>query len=176
MASRRASDEIERHVRQWNGLITRTASQFGIQWTDLDDLLQDIRIRVWRAMQSPREKSGALPSSYMYSLVRSATIDFLRRRRDRRASTHLSLDSAAALPAPTELTAEGVEAVLEGALTRLSAERRVAVRLHLDGKHLRDIAQLLDWSEGKTRNLLYRGLEDLKLMLQDSSDEEEGRE
>ena len=171
--SRVASNEIERHVKQWNALITRTASQFGIQWTDLDDLLQDIRIRVWRAMQAPREKSGGLPSSYMYSLVRSATVDFLRRRRDRRASVHLSLDSAANLPAPSELTVEGVERALEGALLQLAPERRVAVRLHLDGKHLREIALLLDWSEGKARNLLYRGLDDLKLMLRGSADGEE---
>ena len=37
-----------------------------------------------------------------------------------------------------------------------------ALVLNLAGYHRNEIAQLLGWSEAKTRNLLYRGLEDLR--------------
>jgi RNA polymerase sigma-70 factor (ECF subfamily) len=98
----------------------------------------------------------------MYNLVRSAATDFLRRRRTRREGAHLSLvavETVAAPPAPSE---EALEHALERALSGLAPERRVAVRLHLDGKHLNDIAELLGWTSAKARNLLYRGLDDLK--------------
>ncbi len=164
------SDEIERHVSQWSGLIARTATRFGISWADLDDLRQEVRIRVWRATKDSGEKRSALTSSYMYRIVRSAMVDYLRRRRDR---DHLSLDRAVTVHASTDVTAEGLEAALGEALGRLAPERRIAVRLHLDGRHLSEIAELLDWSEGKARNLLYRGLEDLKHTLQDRAAREE---
>ena len=39
------------------------------------------------------------------------------------------------------------------------------MRLHLQGYHRDEIAGLLGWSEAKTRNLLYRGLDDLRALL-----------
>ena len=38
----------------------------------------------------------------------------------------------------------------------------MVVRLHLAGYHRDEIARLLNWTEAKTRNLLYRGLADLR--------------
>jgi len=36
------------------------------------------------------------------------------------------------------------------------------VRMHLAGHPREEIAALLGWSEAKTRNLLYRGMNDLR--------------
>jgi RNA polymerase sigma-70 factor (ECF subfamily) len=41
----------------------------------------------------------------------------------------------------------------------------VAVRYHLSGYDREDIARSLGWSEARTRNLLYRGLDDLRRRL-----------
>jgi DNA-directed RNA polymerase specialized sigma24 family protein len=38
--------------------------------------------------------------------------------------------------------------------------------MYLQGYAREEIAQLLRWSEAKTRNLLYRGLDDLKRQLE----------
>ena len=48
------------------------------------------------------------------------------------------------------------------AVETLSKTRRPVVRMHLAGYHRNEIADLLGWSEAKTRNLLYRGLHDLR--------------
>jgi RNA polymerase sigma-70 factor (ECF subfamily) len=62
-------------------------------------------------------------------------------------------------------------AVLEGseladrvarAIGEIHASRRPAVRMHLAGYPREEIAKLMGWTEAKTRNLLYRGLADLR--------------
>jgi DNA-directed RNA polymerase specialized sigma24 family protein len=59
---------------------------------------------------------------------------------------------------------------LETALFRVPESRRPAVRLHLEGRHLSEIARLLGWTSASARNRLYRGLEDLKAALRDDVD------
>ena len=51
--------------------------------------------------------------------------------------------------------------------------RRRVVRLFLLNMTLEEIAIFLNWSEAKTRNLLYRGLDDLKRMLKEKGIEYE---
>ena len=53
------------------------------------------------------------------------------------------------------------------AVESLINSRRRVVRLYLLNMTLEEIAILLQWSEAKTRNLLYRGLEDIKKKLKD---------
>jgi RNA polymerase sigma-70 factor (ECF subfamily) len=48
------------------------------------------------------------------------------------------------------------------ALARLAANRRRAVKLHLQGMSFQEVARLLGWTDAKARNLVYRGLEDLR--------------
>jgi RNA polymerase sigma factor (sigma-70 family) len=54
---------------------------------------------------------------------------------------------------------------VQAALSRLSDNRRRAVGLYLEGMTSQEIATLLGWSEPKARNLLYRGLSDLRAQL-----------
>ena len=48
------------------------------------------------------------------------------------------------------------------AVGRLPDSRRSVVRMYLAGYGREEIADLLGWTEPKTRNLLYRGLADLR--------------
>jgi len=59
-----------------------------------------------------------------------------------------------------------VDADLDDVLQEaLSTDRRIAVRFHLSGYDRNDIARSLVWSEARTRNLVYRGLDDLRQRL-----------
>ena len=51
---------------------------------------------------------------------------------------------------------------VERALAGLGPDRSTAVRLHLQGFTLEEMARLLAWTEPRARNLLYRGLRDLR--------------
>ena len=66
-------------------------------------------------------------------------------------------------PAPDQVLAESETAEqVERAIQSIHASRRAVVRMHLMGHSREEIAQLLGWTEAKTRNLLYRGLADVR--------------
>lgn len=48
------------------------------------------------------------------------------------------------------------------AIETIPASRRPVVRMYLAGYPREEIAALMGWTEGKTRNLRYRGLADLR--------------
>ena len=61
-----------------------------------------------------------------------------------------------------QLSGGDLVAALDRALALLVSSRRAVVRMHLAGYPREEIADLMGWSESKTRNLLYRGLDDLR--------------
>jgi RNA polymerase sigma-70 factor (ECF subfamily) len=131
--------------------------------------MQEVRIRLWRA-QRTSEQISEVNTSYIYRTASSAALDVIRRRRSRRAEHHQSLDderSAVALaesaPGPHgELESSEVAAQVAQAIEAIPATRRPVVRMYLTGHPREEIARLMGWTEGKTRNLLYRGLADLR--------------
>jgi RNA polymerase sigma-70 factor (ECF subfamily) len=149
----------------------RLARRTGLGADDLDELLQEVRIRLWRALGTP-ERIREVRALYIQRTVASAAMDLIRRRRARR---ELPLDPAdgethAEPPAPggadRELDRAEFDAAVARALEELAEPRRVVVRLHLTGYDREEIARMLGWSEPKTRNLLYRGLGDLREALE----------
>jgi RNA polymerase sigma factor (sigma-70 family) len=117
----------------------------------------------------------AVRASYVYRTALSAAVDMIRRRR---ARVQVPLDSAEGRFAEVEATAvapngpvavetEELAARVDAAVAGLAEPRDVVVRLYLSGYSHDEIAELLAWTEGKTRNLLYRGLADLRARLAD---------
>jgi RNA polymerase sigma factor (sigma-70 family) len=164
------SAAIEAAVDRWGGLIRRAALRHGLAGADQEEVVQDLRIRLWRALGKPNEKNPAESPSYVYRAAMSAALDLLRRRRAGALGRPVDLGLVSeTLPArggdSADDEAEQV-AALGRALERVLPERRLAVRLHLDGKSRSEIADLTGWNEARTRNLLYRGLADLKALLE----------
>ena len=138
-----------------------------------DDIEQEARISLWKALGSEREI--AFPASYIYKVGISAAHRAIRRARARRerpleeegdeTSPGRSL-SAPPHAAPDKL-AERREWVgkIQAALARLPENRRLAIELHLQDLTTAQIGEILGWSEPKARNLLYRGLKDLRQSL-----------
>jgi RNA polymerase sigma factor (sigma-70 family) len=157
----------------------------GIQF---DDIEQEARLRLWRAIEAEREIN--FHGSYIYKIVASVTINAIRRAKSRREE-QLRLaegeEDAAAMEAQTitpttsaenspEAQAERGELLrrVEEAMARLPENRRLAVGLHLKGMTTDEIADLMGWSEPKARNLVYRGLKDLRGELRDAGIEYSG--
>ena len=67
--------------------------------------------------------------------------------------------------AETVLEEQEFTARIGAAVAALSTPRDVVVRLYLAGYDRHEIADMLEWSEPKTRNLIYRGLDDLRARL-----------
>jgi RNA polymerase sigma factor (sigma-70 family) len=145
-------------------MIRAAGARFGVGDDDIDTLMQDVRIRLWRS-RGESEEIAALPTSYVYRTAMAAAVDLVRTRR-RGDGRSVSLDSIETLAARGEtdaaLLASDLGAAVARALEDLVEARRIVVRLHLSGYERAEIVELLGWSNAKVRNLLYRGLQDLR--------------
>jgi len=167
------SAAIERALARFGDVARRAGAAHGLQGQDLDEVLQEVRIRLWRVDSSSSGKLDALKSSYVYRAALSAAIDLLRRRRARReesldgddASDHDLSAFASPASADADVLASDTGRAIEAALALVVPSRRAVVRMYLAGYDRQEIAALLRWSEAKTRNLLYRGLDDLRQLL-----------
>lgn len=173
---------IEAYGRFLRQTIVRVCpKQLGLQY---DEIEQEARLRLWRALESEREISN--PASYLYRIAVTATLDVIRRvKRKREEQMAASDDSEGEFIVPHALIADPVRAPdceaerrqlvekVRKAVARLPDNRRTAVGLHLEGLTTQEIADLLGWSEPKARNLVYRGLKDVRQYLKEAGIEYE---
>ena len=136
------------------------------QGLDVDEAIQDVRIRLWKALSSEREITHL--ASYVRRTVVSAVIDALRRRRARREDALDSLEAAGADAAAAgggpERTADRAQriALARAAIATLPERRRVPAQLLLQGFTTQEIARMLGYTEATARNLAYRGVEEIR--------------
>jgi RNA polymerase sigma factor (sigma-70 family) len=147
----------------------------GIQ---INDIEQEAHLRLWRALQSERELTNA--ASYIYRIAVTTTIDAVRRvmARQEEQEDESEAEIGTLAVGSERLPDQAVERSqlmqkVEGALMRLTENRRIAVEFHLQGMTSQEIADLCDWTEPKARNLVYRGLNELRKRLRDEGVEYE---
>lgn len=133
-----------------------------------DDIVQTAMVRVLE-IQKKNEQNHAPPPSYLWKVAYTATVAEIRKAHRRR---EVSLDpaplsaQAADRPDPLEeLSALELGRGIQFCLGRLREARRLAVGFHLLGHSLSEIETLLGWNPKRVRNLLYRGLADLRSCL-----------
>lgn len=138
---------------------------------DLDEIEQETRIRLWKALESDRIE--VLGASYVQKVVASVVIDAGRRAAVRAADPLPESDSEAG---PAGLVAEGADrAAMDGqhvdhvmrCIGALPVRRRIPVKLHLQGYSLPEIAELEGVSAEAVRKLVTRGLDELKQALRE---------
>ncbi len=164
------SPELERVLLRCAETVRRVGRRHGLSPGDVDEVFQEVRIRLWKALASG-ERIGAAPASYVYRTAQSAAVDLIRRRRVKREDTiDVTRPSGEAVlgtnPGPDEAAErEEVLQALERAVGELTESRRPVVRMYLAGYRVDEIADVVGWTEAKTRNLVYRGLADLRARL-----------
>jgi RNA polymerase sigma factor (sigma-70 family) len=166
----RSASTLDAALTGFTEMVRRVAWRHRLSDADVDEVMQEVRIRIWKASgggDAPSEQFLQSPTSYVYKTAVSAAIDVIRRQRSERVRNTISLEG----DAPVLETAPTAQAELEGselaeqvarAVESIPATRRPAVRMYLAGYTREDIAELMGWSEAKTRNLMYRGLDDLR--------------
>ncbi len=166
------SPALETVIGRFRTMVRSVAARHRLPEDALDDVVQEVRIRLWRAFPTG-EQIGRLGASYVYRTATSAALDLIRRRRARGADITDPADErleqlAAATRGPqAELESnEALNEILE-TVEALIPPRRAVVRMYLSGYEREEIADVLGWSEAKTRNLLYRGLADLRERLRE---------
>jgi RNA polymerase sigma factor (sigma-70 family) len=174
-------------IAEYGRFLRQTIIQFcpkdlGLQFSDIE---QEARLRLWRALQSEREIENL--ASYLYRIAVTATLDAIRRVKAKREDQLLLTEEAEEETGEPHRLVAGPEHApdllaerrlmvrkVEAALARLPENRRRAVGLHLEGMTKQEIGDLLGWTESKARNLVYRGLQDLREQLRAEGMDYEG--
>lgn len=167
------SPALERALGKFPGILRRVCWRYRFSGSDVDELVQEVRIRLWRAhgeQAAAGEHIENIPASYLHRTALSAAIDLLRRRRARRTDQTVSIedeDQVDEQSGPDQDLAESELAKqVEQAIETIQLSRRPVVRMHLMGHSREEIARVMGWTPDKTRNLLYRGLAELRERLQ----------
>src|SRR5262245_39131107 len=146
----RVSSTIEAVVTRFRTMVRSVGARRGLLDSDLDEVLQEVRIRLWQAEKSGKELES-LGSSYVYTVATTATLDLLRRRRafagDRTDDVDDMTDLPIARPSPhDELEGTELGKQIDEVIDDLPIDRRVAVRFHLQGYDRKDIERATGWS------------------------------
>jgi RNA polymerase sigma factor (sigma-70 family) len=165
------SPALEAVVNKFAGLVRGVAWRHRLSEAEIHEVMQQVRIRLWQA-RGTGEQISRVPASYVYRTAVSAVLDMMRRRRTQRTEQMLSIDEPGMVVATTtnperELESSELVAQVARAIDTIPLSRRAVVRMYLAGHPREEIADLLGWSEAKTRNLLYRGLGDLRARLKE---------
>ncbi|HVQ29264.1 MAG TPA: sigma-70 family RNA polymerase sigma factor, partial [Vicinamibacteria bacterium] len=161
---------FEALVRQYGRLITAVVARVGGARAAgaRDDVAQEVLLALWKRLE--REQTMEVGSSYVYKAAVRETVRALRREGSKRQET---LDENTAPPnspasGPFEHLAESERgARIEACLGSLPLERERAVRAHLRGFEIGEIMGLYGWPYQKARNLVARGMTDLRRLLRE---------
>lgn len=165
----RKENEFEAILNRFLGLIKIHIHKFDPQRFGLDpeDILQEIKIKMWRILQNEKEIKNY--PSYIKKIINSSVIDMLRKwSRDERIYFQEKQKKISETKDDywAELRGEdNLKSFVAEAVNSLIDSRRKVVKLFLLGMTIEEMSLFFNWSQDKTRNLLYRGLADLKKIL-----------
>lgn len=162
-------DEFMDIIEQFSQFIRVHILKFAPQrkGIDPDDILQEVKIKIWNVLND--EKKIDNYASYIKKIVNSSVIDHLRKiRREERVlikELNRKIEEKRSTYNREKIESENFKNILGQSVDSLLESRRKVVKLYLLNMTLEEISEFFNWSTHKTRNLLYRGLKDLKKIL-----------
>jgi len=166
---------FEQLVRDHQAMVFRTLLRLTGSREHIDDLAQDVFLRLYRAL--PSFRGEALITTYLYRIaVNVAQDEWKRRRRDDRSHVSLSDETSAwedRLPHPDRNAEQQIEErefqqAVEEQLQRLSQiERTIIVLYHQEERTYEQIAYSLGMPIGTVRTHLHRGRKKLREAIQE---------
>jgi len=164
------NDHVEKLILDFSRYILSKINSFNYQkyGIEQDDLLQDIRIRIWKVCVHNNNNIRNY-QAYIKKIVNSVVVDEIQKSRKAIKAlefyNHGSLNRDYYCRERNVAHKENFKETLIHSLNGLKRSRRKVLHLYLSGFTVEEIAELHNWSLGKTNNLFYRGLKDLKNIL-----------
>jgi RNA polymerase sigma factor (sigma-70 family) len=166
---------FEQLVRDHQTMVFRTLLRLTGSREHVDDLAQDVFLRLYRSL--PSFRGEALITTYLYRIaVNVAQDEWKRRRRDDRSHVSLSDETSAwedRLPHPDRNAEQQIEErefqqIVEEQLQRLSQiERTIIVLYHQEERTYEQISYSLGMPIGTVRTHLHRGRKKLREAIQE---------
>ncbi|MGB8951699.1 MAG: RNA polymerase sigma factor [Candidatus Aminicenantales bacterium] len=172
-------DQNENKVQEFKSLIDRFSRFINIHiqkfnlyklGLDANDILQEIKIKIWKVLDS--EKKITNYASYIKKIVDSSVIDQIRKIKREEGIYNCEINKRISEQKNSYLsrlshTEKDLKEIVGRAVDSLIESRRKVVKLYFLSMTIEEIAHYFHWSNDKTRNLLYRGLSDLKKKLKE---------
>ncbi len=164
--------ELERILNSFSNFIRMHILKYNLYKYGIDpeDIAQEIRIKLWKVLNC--EKNIDHRPSYIRKVIDSTVIDHLRKWK--RSEIVFSEEIMKVISetryiyqSPEPPHDDRLQEIIVQAANQLIESRRKAVKLFLLNMNLDEIARYYSWSKDKARNLLYRGLADLKRILKE---------
>jgi len=171
--------EFEAIINRFSKFIKANILKFDLHKNGIDpeDVNQEIKIKIWKILNNEKEIRNY--SSYIKKIVDTSVIDQIRKSRRQEGIINHEKQKKISEQKSYYLKEnphdKNLSEIIEKALGSLLISRRKVVRLFLLNMNVEEIAVLLNWSKDKTRNLLYRGLYDLKKKLKENGIEYENK-
>ena len=140
-------------LHRYRGLLFTLCSRFGHRGLDVDDLLQEATIALWRNRERLYELGKVEQAALTWKIARNAVIDALRRYKD-----HDALPDSYDAPADDR----GLMHELYEQIGRLDEPDRSIVKMQLEGYSYEEIGTHLGMSEKNVSVRLVRIKEKLK--------------
>ena len=179
MDSQTRKNDFESLIKNFTGLIYFHIKKFNTQKNvlDYDDISQEVILKLWKVINN--EKKIKHYSSYIKKVVNSTIIDYLRKsRRQQQVISSKMQEKIFEKQVPFKEKDDQKKFLVKkiySAVESLIESRKKVVKLYLLDLTIEEISILFNWTEDKTRNLLYRGLSDLKKNLKESGIEYENK-
>jgi RNA polymerase sigma-70 factor, ECF subfamily len=155
---------VSRHKHRVFGL----ASRFARHSHELDDICQDVFIKVYEHLGKFRREApfehwlSRITINVCYDAIKKA-----KREKDHLPIEALSSDIRDGSPEAGEADRQAYETLM-CALARLRPDERVVITLlELEEKSVKDVAALMGWSEGNIRVRAHRARQALKKILEE---------
>src|SRR4030042_3281069 len=165
-----AAEEFAVLVEKFSWSIKATVSKFRLENRGIDpeDVIQEVKIKIWKKFG--HEKDISLCPLYIQRVINSTLVDHIRKAR--RQETLILHEKQKLLFEQRGNPKDSLQGkifwdLVGKAADSLMESRRKVVKLFLMDLTIDEISSSLNWSQDKTRNLLYRGLSDLTEKLKD---------
>jgi RNA polymerase sigma-70 factor, ECF subfamily len=158
-------------VARYEATVFRTLARLTGDLDGLEDLAQEVFLRLFRALPHFREEAQL--STFLYRIVVNVVNDEFRRRQQARRASSIEEDETEALahpaPGPAQLLEKAqMREAVEAALRELSPRDRAILTLHYqEERSYEEIAAILDQPMGTVKTNLYRARERLKVIIRE---------
>jgi RNA polymerase sigma factor (sigma-70 family) len=165
--------DFESIVAQHEATVFRTLARLTGDRDGLEDLAQEVFLRLFRALPHFREEAQL--STFLYRIVINVVNDEFRRRQQARRASSIEEDETETLAHPASGPAQLLEKAqmreaVEAALQELSPRDRAILTLHYqEERSYEEIAAILDQPMGPVKTNLHRARERLKVIMKEQA-------
>jgi RNA polymerase sigma factor (sigma-70 family) len=171
-------DAIERVINEFSSLIRSAIRKTSpsVDPFQMDDIEQEVKIKIWKEIIKSEKKILNL-GSYIWKVTYTTTCRIMKTLSMERKMAWSQSEESQDFVENTardngsspnhHLEKKELMEIIKETIDSLIESRRAVLKLYFIGMDQPEITEYFGWSEGKVRNLLSRGLEDLRKALQE---------